>query len=285
MTSEIDLHSHSTASDGSLPPAEVAKLAHKTGLRAWALTDHDNVAGLAEAAEAAKGLGVEFIPGVELSAEFPRPGSMHMLGYFVDYNDEKFRDTLEELKQHRRNRNPRIVTKLQELGMDITMEEVQAKAGGPDAQVGRPHFAAVLIEKGYATTTQEVFDKYLARGRPGYAEKRRLTPKESIDLIHAAGGLAVLAHPFSLERDEPQLRQLIAELTEAGLDGLEVHYSKHDQEETRLYLDLAQEFDLAVTGGSDFHGGSKPDIQLGHGKDGNLDLGYELVEGLKARLL
>ena len=284
MTSEIDLHSHSTASDGSLPPTQVAALAALTGLKAWALTDHDNVDGLAEADKAAQQLGVEFVPGVELSAEYPRPGSMHMLGYFVDYNDDSFCKTLEELKQHRRNRNPRIIAKLQELGMNITMEEVQEKAGGPEAQVGRPHFAAVLIEKGYAETTQEVFDKYLARGRPGYAEKRRLTPKESIDLIHSAGGLAVLAHPFSLDREEAQLKELVAELDDHDLDGIEVYYSKHDQEETQLYLDLAAEFDLAVTGGSDFHGASKPDIELGHGKDGNLDLGYDLLERLKARL-
>ena len=284
MTSQIDLHSHSTASDGSLPPAQVAALAALTGLKAWALTDHDNVDGLAEADKAAQQLGVEFVPGVELSAEYPRPGSMHMLGYFVDYNDDSFCKTLEELKQHRRNRNPRIIAKLQELGMNITMEEVQEKAGGPEAQVGRPHFAAVLIEKGYATSTQEVFDKYLARGRPGYAEKRRLTPKESIDLIHSAGGLAVLAHPFSLDREEAQLKELVAELDDHDLDGIEVYYSKHDPQETQLYLDLAAEFDLAVTGGSDFHGGSKPDIELGHGKDGNLDLGYDLLEALKARL-
>ncbi len=284
MTFTIDLHSHSTASDGSLPPAEVAALAKDAGLRAWALTDHDNVDGQAEAAAAAARLGVEYVPGLEISAEFPRPGSMHILGYYIDHTDPEFLTMLEELKQNRRNRNPRIVARLQELGLDITMEEVQAKAGGPGAQVGRPHFAAALIEKGHAATTQEAFDMYLARGRPGYAEKRRLTPRESIELIHRAGGLAVLAHPFTLGRDEVELRRLIRQMRGWGLDGLEVHYPRHTPEQTALYLALADEFELAITGGSDFHGAAKPDIRLGSGYNNNLSLDYGLVEGLKARL-
>lgn len=284
MRSQIDMHTHSIASDGTFTPAKVAQKVQEAGLKAWALTDHDNVNGIAEAAMASDELGLEFVPGIEISAEFPRPGWMHVLGYFVDYEDAEFLKALEDLQESRRDRNPRIIAKLNELGLAITMEEVQEEAGGPGAQVGRPHFAAVMVAKGLVSSTQEAFDNYLAKGKPAYAEKRRLSAKESVELILSAGGIPVLAHPFSLMKDDGEpLAQVLKELEGYGLMGVEAHYPLHDPEFTQRLLDLAQELDLIVTGGSDFHGATKPEIQLGSGREDNLVLEYGLLDGLKLK--
>jgi len=275
----VDLHVHSTASDGSLSPREVVAAAKSQGLRAIALTDHDTIAGLAEAAAAGAELGLEVIPGVEISAHHS-PGSMHILGYFLDYQSSPLANRLGILQQARADRNPQIIANLQKLGVNITLAEVQQASGG--GQVGRPHIAQVLVNKGYVSTFQEAFERYIGNHGPAYVAKFRFPPQEAIAMIRAAGGVAGLAHPFTLEYSSTShLRSIVAQLVSFGLQALEVYYPEHDQPRQELYRDLAQEFGLAITGGSDFHGAIKPEIQLGQVGPGQT-VGYEAVARLKA---
>lgn len=275
----IDLHTHTTVSDGTLSPAALVRYAKEKNLSAIAVTDHDIVDGVDEAVRVGRDAGVRVIPGVEISAD-SRAGAMHVLGYFVDHRDAEFRRALKQLRSYREERNPRIVEKLNQLGMALTYDEVVAKAGG--GSVGRPHFAQVLIEKGYVASTQEAFDKYLKAGAPAYVNKKRLTPANAIELIHAAGGVAVMAHPFRLRlANDADLQNLLLQLVEQGLDGLEVYYSDHGPEATRQLFDLAQRFELLIFGGSDFHGRNKPHIDLGVGR-GNLDIPDSLLSAIEA---
>ncbi|RMG54801.1 MAG: PHP domain-containing protein [Acidobacteria bacterium] len=277
----IDLHTHTSISDGTLSPTELVRAAQEKHLEAVAVTDHDIVDGLPEALAAGREIGLLVIPGVEISAD-SRAGSMHILGYFIDYRDASFRRALQQLRQYRNERNPKIVAKLNQLGMALSYEEVKAKAGR--GAVGRPHFAQVLVEKGYVRSTQEAFDKYLKAGAPAYVDKKRLAPAEAIELIHRAGGLAVMAHPVRLKvRDEQDLAALIQEVVDCGLDGIEAYYSDHSRELTRWLLDMARRFDLLVFGGSDFHGDHKPHIDLGVGR-GDLAVPVELLKPIERRL-
>jgi len=277
----IDLHAHTTASDGSLTPAELVDLACQIGLKAMAITDHDTVAGVAEALSRGKEVGVEVVPGIEISAEF-KTGTMHMLGYFIDPAHPALVSSLTKLQEARRNRNPKIVAKLNELGVDITMEEIEAVAGGE--QIGRPHFAKVLESKGYVSSFNEAFDRYLAKGASAYMDKFRFTPAKAMDMILKAGGLPVLAHPFTLGFNEPEeLEALISRMVDNGLAGLEVYYSEHTSEMNEKYLALAEKYDLCPTGGSDFHGNNKFKIELGRGM-GNLAVPYAWLSCLRQRL-
>jgi predicted metal-dependent phosphoesterase TrpH len=279
-TPTIDLHTHTTASDGSLTPAELIRYAKEKDLSAVAVTDHDCVDGIEEALAEGRRQGIEVIPGLEISAEFGR-GTMHVLGFFVDWKKESLRRRLSELQEARKQRNPKIVRNLQSLGLDITYEEVVAASGG--GQVGRPHFAKVLMEKGYVRSIEEAFEKYLKRGAPGYEEKFRLSPEESIRLIHEAGGVAVLAHPFTLGIPSAQLENdLIPKLTRAGLDGIEAYYSKNAPEDTPYYLKLCETTGLLPSGGSDFHGAHKPGIDLAVGR-GDLRVPVKLLETLREK--
>lgn len=278
----IDLHTHTTASDGSLTPTELIRHAVSKELAAIAVTDHDCVDGVEEALAEGRRQGIEVIPGLEISAEFDR-GTMHILGFFVDWKQEPLRRRLFELQEARRLRNPKITKKLQEHGLEITYEEVVAASGG--GQVGRPHFAKVLVQKGYAASMEEAFEKYLKKGAPGYVEKFRFSPQESIALIHEAGGVAVLAHPFTLGLKTTEMENnLLTELTRMGLDGIEVYYSQNAPEDTIHSLRLCETFGLLPTGGSDFHGAHKPGIDLGVGK-GDLQVSYELLEALRKKFL
>jgi predicted metal-dependent phosphoesterase TrpH len=275
----IDLHVHSTASDGSYPPAEVVRLAKEGGLSAMALTDHDTVDGLPEAVAAGEGLGVEVIPGVEISAQFPG-GTMHILGLYVDYHNGCLDERLAVLKQARLDRNPQIIAKLNALGIPISMARVEEISGG--GQVGRPHIARALMESGYVQDLQEAFDKYLGWHRPAYVSKFRFPPDQALAMIREAQGIPILAHPFTLGLGSVfALKNLIVELQGLGLAGLEVYYSEHTREQEALYLKLAQELDLLVTGGSDYHGLNKPEITLGSMSSQD-KLTYRLVEALKA---
>jgi hypothetical protein len=275
----IDLHTHSTASDGSYSPTDLIRYAKTKGIRALALTDHDCADGLQEAMAAGKETGVEVIPGVELSAKFPN-GTMHVLGLFVNPSDPIFLQQLAVLQEARSQRNPKMVKKLQDLEIKITYDEVVAASGG--GQVGRPHFARVLMEKGYVKTIGEAFEKYLKNGGPAYVEKERFSPEECITLIHKAGGVAILAHPLTLGLPFEQMDELLERLTTAGLDGMEVYYSVHTPEQTTQYEQLASKWGLVATGGSDFHGEYKPKIDLGVGT-GNLQVPYSVLEELKRR--
>ncbi|MGC8722703.1 MAG: PHP domain-containing protein [Acidobacteriota bacterium] len=273
----IDLHVHSTCSDGTFTPAELVREAKAAGLTHMALTDHDTVEGVAQARSEAHRQGIAFLSGLEISAEY-QPGTMHILGYGVDETSPPLLERLTAVQRWRGERNPKIVEMLGHLGVALTLPEVEAVSGG--GLVGRPHFAKVLVDKGYVATRQEAFDRYLAKGRPAYVDKARLSPEESIALIRAAGGVAVLAHPLQLQAaDEKALDAIVQALVEAGLQGLECHYRNHTPEDTRRFLALAKRYGLLVTGGSDFHGTNRPGIRLGVG-EGGLDVPMGCWEGL-----
>ncbi|RLI50676.1 MAG: phosphoesterase [Candidatus Thorarchaeota archaeon] len=275
----IDLHTHSTASDGSFNPEELVLLAKKTGLKAIALTDHDTVEGLDKFLETGKKINFETIPGVELSAYFEK-GTLHILGYFLDYHNKTFLSRLKSFQEARAERNPKIIKKLQDLGIAITYEEVKLVSGG--GQIGRPHIARVLVEKGIVKDFDTAFEQFLKKGAPAYVEKERIEPKECIEMIIAANGIPVLAHPFTLHLDNEALEAFIKKLKNWGLGGIEVYYTEHTPEQTAYYIQLAQKFELCITGGSDFHGKNKEGIILGKGY-GNLEVPYYLLERLKEK--
>jgi predicted metal-dependent phosphoesterase TrpH len=261
-TGFVELHCHSTASDGTLTPTQVAELAKRSGMTALALTDHDTVAGIGEAASAAGALGIDFLPGIEISAEYPHPGTMHILGYGVDPENPKLKSLTEDLLAGRDNRNPRIVAKLNEMGVAVTMKEWEDEARG--AVLGRPHLAAILHRKGYVSSIKQAFDKYIGQGAPAYFDKERLTPRQAIERIRASGGLPVLAHPIQLRTEnDAQLERVAKDLLDLGLIGLEVIHSDHDAALVEKYTQLADRLGLLKTGGSDFHGTNKKDIELG----------------------
>lgn len=275
----IDLHVHSTASDGSYPPAEVVRLAKAGGLTAMALTDHDTVEGLPEAVSAGAEMGVEIVPGVEISAQYPG-GTMHILGLCIDFTNGHLDERLAVLKKARAERNPKIVAKLNALGLPITMAQVERVSGG--GQVGRPHIARALMEAGLVKTIQEAFDIYLRFGGKAYVSKFRFPREEAIAMIRDVQGIPVLAHPFTLGLgSEMALRTLLQELAALGLAGLEVYYSEHTPEQEARYLKLARELGLLVTGGSDYHGLNKPEIALGS-MPCQAKLTYELLTALKS---
>lgn len=275
-----DLHTHSTASDGSDTPAMLVSRAARASLRAVALTDHDTIAGLDEASAAAEIAGVEFVSGVELSVR-TSTGNMHILGYLMDMRNEKFRSTLEKVQFARAERTPRLLGRLKELGLPISRQELLKVSGG--GQVGRPHFARIMVEKGYVKNVSQAFLRYLKRGAPAYVPKSILTPSQAIESIHAAGGLAVLAHPFSLMCSTiNELRSHLRDLCDRGLDGMECYYSEHSHAYTSQCLELCREFKIVPTGGSDYHGKAKPYIKIGRGR-GDLVIPYRCVQDLRVR--
>lgn len=275
----IDLHAHSNASDGSDSPTEFARLAAAAGLSAVALTDHDTIEGLAEATEEAGRLGVRLIPGCELSCEVAR-GGLHLVVLFVDATSSPLTDRLGGLQAGRGTRNERIVEVLQAEGFELTLDDVSAEAGS--GSVGRPHIAAVLLEKGYVSSITEAFDVWLGNGRPAYVERDRLTPAEAIDLAHASGGVSVLAHPFTLDLEPGPLEAFVAELAGAGLDAIEVHYGRCRPDERQSLAALAERLGLCPSGGSDYHGTYKPDLSLGTGP-GDLNVPDEWLDALEER--
>jgi predicted metal-dependent phosphoesterase TrpH len=277
----IDLHTHSTASDGTMSPTALVRHAKERRLEALALTDHDTVEGLEEALTAGECEGIEIVPGIEISAEFPE-STLHILGYYVDFTNRAFLDNISILQKARNERNPAIIKKLQALGLAITLEEVAAEA--ETGQVGRPHFAQVLLKKGYIKTPREAFERYLAKGAPAYTDKFRFAPADAIAHIKNAGGIPVLGHPFTLKyKTADELDAIIADMAGWGLMGIEAYYSEHSETQVRLYKDLAEKHNLVITGGSDFHGQNIKGISLGTGK-GSLNVPYKCLEKLKARV-
>ena len=279
----IDLHAHTTASDGSLTPAELVGKAHALGLTALAVTDHDTLAGLAEARAAAQEIGLDLVPGVELSVE-DDAGRFHLLGYGFDPENDVLAKTLITLRRSRAARNEQMAQKMASLGLPVTMDDVRAEAGEDAQVIARPHFARALIKKGVVTSVAEAFDKYLSTGKPLYLPKEVLTPHDAIALIHGAGGVAVMAHPGLVPLDEAALANRLESLArEDGLDGLEAYYSQHSPADTDRFLALAARLGLLVTGGSDFHGIAKPHVPLGvvfNGKPAS----STLLNDLRARL-
>jgi predicted metal-dependent phosphoesterase TrpH len=243
----VDLHIHSTASDGRLTPEEVVSKAATLGLKVISLTDHDSIEGIKPALETVKKYpGLTLIPGVEISTELS-DGEAHILGYFIDYTDPDFEKELEKFRDSRTGRGRKMVDKLAALGIDISWPRVQEIAG--DGAIGRPHIARAMMEKGYVKTFEEAFDKYIDHGGPAYVEREKMTPQEAVALIVRAKGLPVLAHPFTVKDPEAMVKQLLP----AGLVGIETYYKDNTPEQTENTLRLAEKYGLIATGGTDYH--------------------------------
>lgn len=259
----VDLHSHSTASDGSDTPRRVVELAVESGLSSLALTDHDTQEGLQEAALAAEGSGLELIPGLELSLDFDR-GGMHLIVLWLRPGAAPLGDRLAALRAGRDERNLRIVETLTKVGLPITIEEVEEEAGG--GSVGRPHIAAVMMARGYVPDIRTAFDLWLGSGKPAYVDRSRLDPEEAIALARESGGVPILAHPHTLGiTTAGEMADLLTRLRRAGLVGLEAVYSAYRRHEREGYAHLARRFGLIPSGGSDYHGSYKPGLSLGSG--------------------
>ena len=284
MPRTIDLHAHTTASDGDQSPTALVEAAAAIGLTALAVTDHDTTDGIKEAQAAGERLGVEVAPGIELSAEFSQ-GQCHVLGLLINPGSEPLHSRLKQIVNNRNSRNAQIIERMQASGINITLAEVEAIAGGggEGAIIARPHFARALINKGVVNSVPEAFEKYLAKGKPFYAERDRLTPEAAFQLIHAAGGVAILAHPNNLNRDEAETEAEILRFQSLGLDGIEARYNRHTPEDNARYLALAARHNLLTSGGSDFHGPSvKPAVFLGH-VEGEQPAPSELLDALKTK--
>lgn len=261
----IDLHMHSTASDGQYTPEELVKLVKNAGIELMALTDHDSIAGVEEAQQVAHQNGICCIAGIELSIRHEQ--ELHMLGLGIDTHNERLSRFCEQLVRDRDTRADKIISYLEEFGLTVLRQEVEAKAGSN--VIGRPHFAQVLLEKGYVSSIQEAFDRYLATEGFSKIERPKPSAKEGIHMIHEAGGIAVLAHPVSLKKSGADLEQEISELVKEGLDGIETYYSTHTEKQIQEYHELAKKYQLIETAGSDFHGEKiKPAIVLGHKEGG-----------------
>lgn len=271
----VDLHIHTTASDGSLSPAEVVRRASEKGLSAVAITDHDTTAGVAEAFEAGERYGVEVIPGVELSVEYQGEG-IHILGYFIDPAHTALQKLLDWVVAERSERNEAIAAAMRADGVPVTVEALRARR--PGAVIGRPHFAEALAEHGLARDIRDAFSRFLSRGMKYYRARTYIPMDRAFEAIRAAGGKAVFAHPFQYKYTEPELVALTRLLVEKGLAGVECVYSLYTPEQIQYLDDLADFYGLCVTGGSDFHGDGKPDIELG-----GPAVPYEFLEGLKVR--
>ncbi|MFA5316937.1 MAG: PHP domain-containing protein, partial [Dehalococcoidales bacterium] len=246
--SKIDLHLHTTASDGRYSPEEMVTKMAGPGLEVIAITDHDTVAGVAPAITAARAFPqLTVISGVEINTDGPQ-GETHILGYFINITDDNLINNLENLRNSRHQRAQRILAKLAGLGLDISWSRVQELAGG--GTICRPHIAQALLEKGYVTSFNEAFTRYIGNDGPAYVERGKITPEAAVKLILAAGGLPVLAHPFTTGEVEPTVKRL----KEAGLVGLEAYYKDYPEAQVRELVSLAQKYDLLVTGGSDYHG-------------------------------
>lgn len=276
----IDLHTHSRFSDGSDSPQRLVELAKAAGCSSMALTDHDRIDGVELARSRAKELEIEFVPGMEISCIF-KSGTFHLLAYFLEPTSGPLQDHLADIQQARTNRNKTLAAKLADAGFPITWDELMEEAGGPN--LGRPHFATVMLRKGIVSTIQEAFDKYLAKGRPFYVPKVLLTPKEAIELVLASHALPVLAHPKSLEITDREVFAYLNELKEYGLVGLESYYSRYTAEERTSYAQMAASLSLVATGGSDYHGTYKAGLSICIG-EGDLEVPDSVLRELENRL-
>lgn len=246
-SARADLHTHSTASDGLDSPASLVDLARERGISVLALTDHDTIGGVAEAMSAARGISLHLIPGVEFSIRVRR-GETHILGYGIDIADRALTGELERLRASREERGAAILERLDELGIDIPADALGGER--EDQSPGRPHIARAMIDAGVVSSIDEAFDGYLGFGRPAFVPRRTITATRAIEVIHGAGGLAVLAHPLSVY----QLDQALPRLISAGLDGLEAYYGEYDQRQRESLANLAVTYNMLITGGSDYHG-------------------------------
>jgi len=283
---KIDLHIHSTASDGTLSPLEIRKLAQSLNLGAISITDHDTIDGTKEALTIGIPPSLKFLTGVEISANpppsFSFPESFHVLGYAINIDDSMLNQTLVALQEARKNRNPRIIELLNRMGITLSLNEIRKEIG--ECQLGRPHIAKQMIKKGFVQSISEAFDKYLAKGKPAYVDKYRVDCDRAIEIIINAGGIPVLAHPVLLKiKNDDVLEKLITSLKKMGLKGIEAYYPEHTPDLIARYTEIANRHGLLITGGTDFHGSNKPGINMGSGR-GNFSVPYELYEKLTTSL-
>lgn len=273
----IDLHVHSNCSDGTFTPAELADYASRKGLRAFALTDHDTLEGIPEAAKAAKDQGIELIPGIEFSTAY-QERDLHILGLDLDCSHPDLLEEINSFQQERQRRNQKMIDKMAADGIRISRDQMIEAFG--DTLWTRAHFARYLEQQGYVEHMWDAFQTYIGDHCPYYVPRQKTSPFHVVRLIRKAGGIPVLAHPFQYHLDEEGLCILIRSLKQAGLLGIEAIYSTHSQSQENEIRKLARNFGLCVSGGSDFHGAHKPDIDLGCGK-GNLRIPYEILERLR----
>ncbi|HIR76178.1 MAG TPA: PHP domain-containing protein [Candidatus Choladousia intestinipullorum] len=276
----IDLHTHSNCSDGTLSPADLVKHAVECNVTAFALTDHDNTDGLAAAFEAAAEMNIELVPGIEFSTEYLGT-DIHIVGIDFDWKNKEFQHRIDYYRSERERRNQKMIDKMAADGIDISYGQMAESFG--ESLWTRAHFAKYLIAKSIVRDINEAFSDYLGDNCKYFIPREKVSPFEVVRLIRQFGGIPILAHPFQYKFSDETLRTLLTKLKECGLLGMEVYYSTHTKENCDYLLDLANEFDLAPSGGSDFHGSNKPDIELGSGKN-NLQIPYSILEGLRSKL-
>ncbi|MBI2953263.1 MAG: PHP domain-containing protein [Chloroflexi bacterium] len=282
MTSKVDLHAHTTASDGVLSPEELVSLALERGLEVIAITDHDTTEGISPALRATEGTSLVVISGIEISTDIPRT-EVHILGYFVNWRNRQFQQKLVRLRRSRVDRAKRMVAKLRELGMPVQWQRVLEIAGS--GTIGRPHVAQALYERGFVSSPVEAFAKYIGRNGPAYVERYKLTPTEAVKLISSTNGLAALAHPVIVPQpgaetgEQIDLEWLLPQLVDAGLVGMETFYAGYTTAITQRLLDIAHRYHLVPTGGSDFHGRGGYTADLGE-----IEVPRSTIDALQARL-
>ena len=273
----IDLHTHTNESDGTYTPAQLVAEAAELRLEALGITDHDTLAGYDAAVPLAREAGVDLVCGIELSTKL-RGRSVHLLGYFLQSPPSAaFREWLEEQKQSRRDRNRRLAARLREMGIDVSLEEVEQRG---KSLAGRPHFAQVMVEKGYVADTRQAFDDYLDESAKAYVDRKEPTFAEGVQRIREGGGLPSLPHPVRVPRNGESFEDLLSEMVTAGLEALEVYHSDHEPDDERMFQTQAGRYNLKITGGSDFHGALKPHIRLGTGA-GNLNVPKAVLDNLR----
>ncbi|MBQ9686058.1 MAG: PHP domain-containing protein [Oscillospiraceae bacterium] len=274
--SRIDLHVHTTGSDGTFTPREAVALGVERGLKAMAITDHDTVVGHAEAIAAAQELGMELVPGIEISTKYG--GAVHVLGYYIDAASESLRPVLDWIVEDRDRRNSKMVELMRADGFDVTYEGMKQRFG---EVIGRPHFAELFVEYGLAKDVNDGFARFVEKGQKYYVPRTIMPIDQAVEIIVSAGGVPVLAHPFQYRKNDEELRDLITHCMDHGLRGIECRYTRYDADQVRYLEGLADEYGLIKTGGSDFHGQNKPHNHLGTGWDGELNVPYEWLEKLK----
>jgi len=278
----IDLHIHTTASDGTLSPKETLKAAEKLKLKAISITDHDTLEGCREAVKAGIPKAVKFVTGVEISAEFPKAlqnkSGLHILGYNIRLDDEKFEKELTLLQKAREDRNIKMIELLNRLGIRIDLQDVNTES--KTGLCGRPHFAAAIVKKGYAKSLNESFDRYIGIKGKAYIPKYRISCEKAIQIIKNAGGIPVLAHPVFLNLSSEKLNNFVSYLKSVGLEGIEVFYPEYKYSDMVYYIKLAEEFGLKKTGGTDYHGKNKPSINMGTGKKKEFCIPYKIYQEL-----
>ncbi len=280
----IDLHIHTTASDGTVSPEQIIKQAEKLNLKAISITDHDTLEGCRQAVKAGIPKTLKFLSGIEISADFPEKlknkNGLHILGYNIKLDDAQFKKDLMPLQKAREDRNIKMIERLASLGIKISLQELNAQA--KTGLCGRPHFAGVMLKKKYVRSLNEAFDRYIGAKGKAYIPKYRISCKKAIQSIKNAGGIPVLAHPVFLNMSSENLRSFISYLKSEGLEGIEVFYPEYKAADTAYYIKLAEEFGLKKTGGTDYHGANKPSINMGIGKGKGFYIPYTIYQELIA---